>query len=213
MENATSWWSTVKRIFIISSNVVNTTRLCVDVFLHSLSTVFTTCTPWDSRTGIFNRVFIHSTEIWSRKTFAWMLRATWRLLVPQSHAHLTIHHHILPIDFGVCDVVMMNFELKKTRGLCGSMPYIAPEEWSCDEYDAQKADIWACGIIFLTLTFHSFPVIAFLVLDSWWLYSGKERVEATKTLSSTPPIYTPLSTFILSSPLSNLHLARLCGLF
>jgi serine/threonine protein kinase len=36
--------------------------------------------------------------------------------------------------------------------LCGSAPYIAPEEWiENSEYAPTKVDIWACGMIFYTM--------------------------------------------------------------
>ena len=60
------------------------------------------------------------------------------------------------IDFGVVDVCCEGEG--KSSGLCGSVPYIAPEVWVEGEYDGQKVDIWACGVIYLTLHYHAFPV-------------------------------------------------------
>ncbi|KAG1474703.1 hypothetical protein G6F56_000192 [Rhizopus delemar] len=37
------------------------------------------------------------------------------------------------------------------RGLVGSEPYIAPEEFTQKSYDARLVDVWSCGIIYLTL--------------------------------------------------------------
>lgn len=36
-------------------------------------------------------------------------------------------------------------------GLCGSEPYIAPEEFVCYEYDARMVDIWSCAIIYMAM--------------------------------------------------------------
>ncbi|PVU94992.1 hypothetical protein BB561_002125 [Smittium simulii] len=44
-----------------------------------------------------------------------------------------------------------------SQGLCGSDPYIAPELYMCDYYDAKKVDIWAAGVIFLSMTNLHFP--------------------------------------------------------
>lgn len=57
-------------------------------------------------------------------------------------------HELLKItDFGVSDVVRRpnEQEVKLSRGIAGSDPYIAPEMWECDEYDAFKTDAWSCG--------------------------------------------------------------------
>lgn len=43
------------------------------------------------------------------------------------------------------------------RGMCGSFPYIAPEEFDCDEYDPRQADIWSLGIIYFALSLHAVP--------------------------------------------------------
>lgn len=62
-------------------------------------------------------------------------------------------------DFGVSDVFKVVWERlpHKSRGLCGSSPYIAPEEYGGDEYDAQKVDVWSLGIIYYAMVFHSVP--------------------------------------------------------
>ncbi|KAJ3162148.1 serine/threonine-protein kinase HAL4/sat4 [Geranomyces michiganensis] len=63
-------------------------------------------------------------------------------------------------DFGVSEVFRTCFEKspRKASGVCGSEPYIAPEEWqSPSGYDATKADIWACGIILYTMLQASIP--------------------------------------------------------
>jgi len=64
-------------------------------------------------------------------------------------------------DFGVSEVFRFPWEknvVKRVTGLCGSEPYIAPEEWSEDkDYDPIKVDIWACAIVFYTMNHMSVP--------------------------------------------------------
>jgi tRNA A-37 threonylcarbamoyl transferase component Bud32 len=64
-------------------------------------------------------------------------------------------------DFGVSEVFRFPWEknvIKRVSGLCGSEPYIAPEEWSEDkDYDPIKVDIWACAIVFYTMNHMSVP--------------------------------------------------------
>jgi serine/threonine protein kinase len=37
-------------------------------------------------------------------------------------------------------------DARKIKGVAGSDPYISPEQWSEEEYDAFKADVWSCGM-------------------------------------------------------------------
>lgn len=63
-------------------------------------------------------------------------------------------------DFGVSEVFRAPFEkaAKKAKGICGSTPYIAPEEFEPDaEYDPTKVDVWAIGIIYYVMIYHSVP--------------------------------------------------------
>ncbi|ORY50893.1 Pkinase-domain-containing protein [Rhizoclosmatium globosum] len=63
-------------------------------------------------------------------------------------------------DFGVSEVFKTCFEKSshKTKGVCGSEPYIAPEEWGEGaEFYATKVDVWACGIIYYALLKNSVP--------------------------------------------------------
>jgi serine/threonine protein kinase len=50
-------------------------------------------------------------------------------------------------DFGVATIVKaaQDKEARKIKGIAGSDPYISPEQWLEDEYDAFKADVWSCG--------------------------------------------------------------------
>lgn len=38
-----------------------------------------------------------------------------------------------------------------TCGLCGSAPYIAPEEYTESEFDPRAVDVWACGVIYMAM--------------------------------------------------------------
>ncbi|KAI0244376.1 hypothetical protein L0F63_003650 [Massospora cicadina] len=62
-------------------------------------------------------------------------------------------------DFGVSDVFRMGWETAPHRssGLCGSEPYIPPEAFIERDYDARLMDVWACGIVYYTMTFHTIP--------------------------------------------------------
>ncbi|KAI3644835.1 hypothetical protein MP228_010999 [Amoeboaphelidium protococcarum] len=69
------------------------------------------------------------------------------------------HGHIKITDFGVSDVFKTCWEQEphKSKGLCGSEPYIAPEEFTGEPYDARKVDIWSSGIIYYAMLFHGVP--------------------------------------------------------
>ncbi|KAI9020756.1 kinase-like domain-containing protein [Phycomyces nitens] len=63
------------------------------------------------------------------------------------------------IDFG-CAVVIKYPHEKESRlskGICGSDPYIAPEQYIQTEYDARLTDLWSIGIIFVCMTIRRFP--------------------------------------------------------
>ncbi|KAG0168589.1 hypothetical protein DFQ28_011680 [Apophysomyces sp. BC1034] len=56
-------------------------------------------------------------------------------------------------DFGSAECFRLSDSetVYKSKGLVGSEPYIAPEEFAQDEYDAWAVDIWSCGIIYMAL--------------------------------------------------------------
>ncbi|KAJ3345762.1 serine/threonine-protein kinase HAL4/sat4, partial [Kappamyces sp. JEL0680] len=68
---------------------------------------------------------------------------------------LDAKHRFLKItDFGVAAVFRTQFEKSahKVHGICGSAPYIAPEEWKEDQdYLPTKVDIWACGMVYYAM--------------------------------------------------------------
>ena len=67
--------------------------------------------------------------------------------------------HIKITDFGVSDVFRMCWEKSThySKGLCGSEPYIAPEEFEQKEYDARLVDIWAIAIVFYCMQCQELP--------------------------------------------------------
>ncbi|KAL1919382.1 uncharacterized protein VTP21DRAFT_2075 [Calcarisporiella thermophila] len=56
-------------------------------------------------------------------------------------------------DFGVADVFLCSGDREPLRsaGMCGSAPYIAPEQYTRELYHAPKADVWSCGIVLYIL--------------------------------------------------------------
>ncbi|KAF2012708.1 Pkinase-domain-containing protein [Aaosphaeria arxii CBS 175.79] len=66
---------------------------------------------------------------------------------------LTQHGSIKITDFGNGECFRMAWEKEAhmTAGLCGSAPYIAPEEYVDKEFDPRAVDVWACGIIYMAM--------------------------------------------------------------
>ncbi|KAF3034658.1 serine/threonine-protein kinase HAL4/sat4 [Didymella heteroderae] len=56
-------------------------------------------------------------------------------------------------DFGNAECFRAAWEThaRMSAGVCGSAPYIAPEEYVDKEFDPRAVDIWACGIIYLAM--------------------------------------------------------------
>lgn len=66
---------------------------------------------------------------------------------------LTTHGAIKITDFGNGECFRMAWETEAhmTAGLCGSAPYIAPEEYVEREFDPRPLDVWACGVIYMAM--------------------------------------------------------------
>lgn len=66
---------------------------------------------------------------------------------------LTCHGALKITDFGNGECFRMAWEKNAhmVSGLCGSAPYIAPEEYIDREFDARAVDIWACGVIYMAM--------------------------------------------------------------
>ncbi|KAG1857123.1 Pkinase-domain-containing protein [Suillus subluteus] len=62
-------------------------------------------------------------------------------------------------DYGASTVYRLPWEatIHMSTGLCGSEPYIAPEQFLGKPYDARLVDIWACGIVYYCLHFQEMP--------------------------------------------------------
>lgn len=50
-------------------------------------------------------------------------------------------------DFGLATMFRHRGRERKLARLCGTLPYVAPELMSRSEFNAQPADVWACGIV------------------------------------------------------------------
>merc|ERR1712230_153025 len=66
---------------------------------------------------------------------------------------LTTHGALKITDFGNGECFRMAWEKEAhmTAGLCGSAPYIAPEEYIDKEFDARAVDVWATGVIYMAM--------------------------------------------------------------
>lgn len=66
---------------------------------------------------------------------------------------LTTHGALKITDFGNGECFRMAWETEPhmTAGLCGSAPYIAPEEYTDKEFDPRAVDVWACGVIYMAM--------------------------------------------------------------
>lgn len=66
---------------------------------------------------------------------------------------LTTHGSLKITDFGNGECFRMAWEKEAhmTAGLCGSAPYIAPEEYIDREFDPRAVDVWATGVIYMAM--------------------------------------------------------------
>jgi len=66
---------------------------------------------------------------------------------------LTTHGALKITDFGNGECFRMAWEkdAHMTVGLCGSAPYIAPEEYTEKEFDPRAVDLWATGVIYMAM--------------------------------------------------------------
>ncbi|KAL1999699.1 hypothetical protein VTN02DRAFT_4150 [Thermoascus thermophilus] len=56
-------------------------------------------------------------------------------------------------DFGNAECFRFAWEdePRATQGLCGSFPYISPEQYGKEDFDARAVDIWAAGVIYMDM--------------------------------------------------------------
>ena len=66
---------------------------------------------------------------------------------------LTTHGALKITDFGNGECFRMAWEKEAHMvvGLCGSAPYIAPEEYVDSEFDPRAIDVWATGVIYMAM--------------------------------------------------------------
>lgn len=66
---------------------------------------------------------------------------------------LTCHGSLKITDFGNGECFRMAWEKEahKTSGLCGSAPYISPEEYTEKDFDPRAVDVWATGVIYMAM--------------------------------------------------------------
>lgn len=66
---------------------------------------------------------------------------------------LTTHGSLKIADFGNGECFRMAWEVDAhmVTGICGSAPYIAPEEYVDEEFDARAVDVWAAGVIYIAM--------------------------------------------------------------
>ncbi|KAG2220002.1 hypothetical protein INT45_010370 [Circinella minor] len=61
------------------------------------------------------------------------------------------------IDFGCATVFKYPYDKNVHASVSGSDPYIAPEQFTQREYDARKADVWSCAVIYICMIIRRFP--------------------------------------------------------
>lgn len=66
---------------------------------------------------------------------------------------LTSHGVLKITDFGNSECFKMAWEdtVQLSEGICGSSPYIAPEEFTSSQFDSRCVDIWSCGVIYMAM--------------------------------------------------------------
>lgn len=66
---------------------------------------------------------------------------------------LTANGAVKITDFGNGECFRMAWEneIHMSKGLCGSTPYISPEEYGDEVFDPRPVDIWAIGVIYMAM--------------------------------------------------------------
>jgi len=104
--------------------------------------------------------------------------------------------HLKIGDYGASTVYRLPWEqtVHMSSGLCGSEPYIAPEQFLNKPYDARLVDIWACGIVYYCLHFQELPWRAAQPASDQ-LYSAYAQAcsSSNPTVSACPPTINNLS--------------------
>ncbi|THH07941.1 hypothetical protein EW145_g3045 [Phellinidium pouzarii] len=98
-------------------------------------------------------------------------------------------------DYGASTVYRLPWEttVHMSTGLCGSKPYIAPEQFATKAYDARLVDIWACGIVYYCLHFQELPWPVAQASDPLYAAYAAACASTTPAQSSCPPTINNLS--------------------
>ncbi|KAG7090586.1 hypothetical protein E1B28_009692 [Marasmius oreades] len=115
--------------------------------------------------------------------------------------------HLKIGDYGASTVYRLPWEttIHMSTGLCGSEPYIAPEQFLGKPYDARLVDIWACGIVYYCLHFSELPWRAAQSTDSLYAsyLAACSASPATTASNSSNPSSSGSSAHSSSSNNSN----------
>lgn len=104
--------------------------------------------------------------------------------------------HLKIGDYGASTVYRLPWEttVHMSSGLCGSEPYIAPEQFIGKPYDARLVDIWACGIVYYCLHFQELPWRAAQpATDPLYASYAKACSSSSASTSECPPTIANLS--------------------
>lgn len=103
--------------------------------------------------------------------------------------------HLKIGDYGASTVYRLPWEstIHMSTGLCGSEPYIAPEQFLGKPYDARLVDIWACGIVYYCLHFQEMPWRAAQLGDSMYASYATACASANPAQSASPSTISNLS--------------------
>ncbi|CAO3659184.1 unnamed protein product [Rhizopus stolonifer] len=69
------------------------------------------------------------------------------------------HYQLKITDFGEADVFResLQTESRLSDGMCGSLPYMAPEIFQNSSYDASQADVWSAAIVYTCMRLKGVP--------------------------------------------------------
>jgi serine/threonine protein kinase len=103
--------------------------------------------------------------------------------------------HLKIGDYGASTVYRLPWEttVHMSTGLCGSEPYIAPEQFLGKPYDARLVDIWACGIVYYCLHFQEMPWRVAQTSDSMYAAYANACNSTNAATAATPRTIANLS--------------------
>ncbi|KZP00679.1 Pkinase-domain-containing protein [Calocera viscosa TUFC12733] len=116
--------------------------------------------------------------------------------IKPENLYFNMKGHVKIGDYGASTVYRLPWEatIHMSTGLCGSEPYIAPEQFLQKPYDARLVDIWACAIVFYCLHFQELPWrVAQLTDPLYAAYHAACLGSQSSNPSSLPPTISLLS--------------------